>query len=134
MREIGTFEQGRGNENACRDMANYILTLLRGGEVKREGCAFMLTECQRQFFTWGGHAFRYIIATDGSYGLQFRVAGLKFRGVVRVWYDDCMDCFDVEFRKGRSGEKLHKEIEGLYLDNLHNVLHREIERDDDIEC
>lgn len=110
-----------------RDMANYIVTILRG-EVKRG----VMTERNRQYYTWGANKFFLIRSVCGCYGLQFKVTGLKFRGRVRVWYNPGTDYFDVDFVR-MIKEEIVQSYEDIDLSELHNVCHRFIEREDDVE-
>ena len=114
-------------------MANYIFDILRGHNgVKKEGNTFFISEIARQFFTWGTTSFKIVCADDGCYGLQFNVTGLKHRGRVRVYYNRATDYFDVEFLRPRKEDIVYG-VEGIDLSQLHNVCHRFIERDDDME-
>ena len=64
--------------NACKEMAQYILTLLKGSTAPKtiNGTTY-ISERLRQFWTWGAKSFMLIGSTDGCYGLQFAVSGLK---------------------------------------------------------
>ena len=104
--------------NACKETAQYILILLKGNT--------------RQFWTWGAKSFMLIGSTDGCYGLQFAVSGLKHRGRVRIYYNPASDYFDVEFIRARK-EELVEGFEDIDFEQLHNVCHRHIERTDDPE-
>ena len=95
-----------------------------------------MTERARQYFTWGARKFVGIESTDGyCYGIQFTVSGLKHRGRVRVWYNAGSDYFDVELLRSRKSRKdeLVWSCNDLDCFQLHNVLHRHIERTDDPE-
>ena len=117
----------------CKEMANYILMLLKGTKAPEQkiGAAY-LTEKLRQFWTWGAKSFMLIGSTDGCYGLQFAVSGLKHRGRVRIYYNPASDYFDVEFIRARK-EELVEGFEDIDFEQLHNVCHRHIERADDPE-
>lgn len=117
----------------CKEMANYILMLLKGTKApeQKNGAAY-LTEKLRQFWTWGAKSFMLIGSTDGCYGLQFAVSGLKHRGRVRIYYNPASDYFDVEFIRARK-EELVEGFEDIDFEQLHNVCHRHIERADDPE-
>lgn len=119
--------------NACKVMALYILTLLKGSTAPNtaNGTTY-ITEKLRQFCTWGAKSFMLIGSTDGCYGLQFAVSGLKHRGRVRIYYNPASDYFDVELLRARK-EELVKGFEDIDFEQLHNVLHQHIERTDDIE-
>jgi hypothetical protein len=121
------------NRNEYVRMANYILSILRGTNgVKVQGNTFLVSERTRQFWTWGATSFKYICAADGCYGIQFNVTGLKHRGRVRVYYNRATDYFDVEFLRARKEEMIYG-VEDIDLEQLHNVCHRFIEREDDME-
>ena len=117
----------------CNEMANYILILLKGTKApEQKNGATYLTEKLRQFWTWGAKSFMLIGSTDGCYGLQFAVSGLKHRGRVRIYYNPASDYFDVEFIRARK-EELVEGFEDIDFEQLHNVCHRHIERTDDPE-
>lgn len=119
--------------NACKEMANYILMLLKGTKApKQVGPTRYITERLRQFYTWGAKSFMLIGSTDGCYGLQFAVSGLKHRGRVRIYYNPASDYFDVELIRARK-EELVEGFEDIDFEQLHNVCHRHIERTDDPE-
>ncbi len=125
MKEINYSAKIGGRE---KDMAEYILVLLRG----KNPSTLAMTERFRQYCTWGARKFCYIVSKDDlCYGVQFVVSGLKFKGVVRVWYNRGSDYFDVEFLT--RANSFIKEIEDLDFEQLHNVLHKNIEREDDPE-
>lgn len=114
-------------------MANYILGILRGNKApKTSGNTILVTERTRQFWTWGAKSFKRVCATDGCYGLQFSVTGLKHRGRVRVYYNRATDYFEVEFLRARKDEMVYG-VDDIDFTQLHNVCHRFIERDDDVE-
>lgn len=115
----------RAFNNDVKDMAIYILKLL-GCPLKH---SFIMYEINRQFFTWGAHSL-YYIATDGKYGIQFQVNGLKFQGIIRVWYNIASDYFDLDFIQNQ----LVKSITDVMCDEIHHILHCEIEREDDERC
>ena len=119
------------SDAAIKDMANYIYTLICG-EVKKKGSMILMSERARQFFTWGANDYRYIKSVCGCYGLGFQVSGLKFKGRVRIWYNPSSDYFDVEFLRTLKDEVVES-YEDIDLTQLHNVLHRFIEREDDPE-
>ena len=131
MRTIN-FHATREQSNNAKEMSNYILALLRGNKEYVSGGALIMTEKARQFYTWGARAMCYMVATDGSVGLQFSVSGLKFRGRVRVWYNGSTDYFDVEFLRA-TREVLVKELQDIDCFSLHNICHQTIERTDDPE-
>ena len=121
------------NVNVCKQMAEYILTLLKGTNAPQKiGGTTYITERLRQFWTWGAKSFMLIYSEDGCYGLQFKVSGLKHRGRVRVYYNPASDYFDVELLRDRKNELVWV-CEDLDFEQLHNVLHQRIERTDDVE-
>jgi len=71
-------------------------------------------------FTWGANAWR-----AGENFLHFRVTGKLFRGVVRITLNS-MDLYDIKLMKV-SGEVV-KEINGIYNDQLTDVIDNAIER------
>jgi len=107
------------------DMANYILTIIRGNVRP-----MVMSERNRQYYTWAARELRGIASECGCRGLQMRVSGLKFKGLVRIWYNPSSDYFDVELIRGNS---VKFECEDLDFEQLHNVLHKHIEREDDPE-
>ena len=82
------------------EMAKYIMTILKA--------QLMIV------FSWG---FHQPVAIEN--GLQFKVQGYKFRGVVSIVYNEGRDLFDVSFIK--SG-KVVDTIEGVYFDTLVNTI------------
>lgn len=91
-----------------------------------------MTERARQYFTWGANKFTAIESKDGCYGIQFNVSGLIFKGRVRIYYNIGTDYFDVELIRARK-EELVWGCNDIDCFQLHNVLHRHIERTDDVE-
>lgn len=81
-------------------MANYILSIFK--------TQLMVV------WSWG---FHQPISLEN--GLQFRVQGRLFKGIVRIEYNEGLDLFDVSFIK--SG-KIIEAIEGVYLDTLVNTI------------
>ena len=101
--------------------------------IKGQGNMFAMTEKCRQYFTWGANNFKYIVADNGyCYGIQFNVTGMLHRGRVRIYYNSGSDYFDVELLRARKDELVWG-CEDLDFEQLHNVLHRHIERTDDPE-
>jgi hypothetical protein len=93
----------------------------------------LLSEKGRQFACWGAHNYRLIFADNGyCLGLQFNVSGLKHRGRVRVWYNEGSDYFDVELLRARKDELVWG-CSDIDCFQLHNVLHRQIESENDPE-
>ena len=92
-----------------------------------------MTERNRQFFTWGARNFKYISAENGlCYGVQFKVSGMLHKGRVRIYYNRTSDYFDVELLRAIKDEMVWG-CEDLDFEQLHNVLHKHIERTDDPE-
>ena len=101
--------------------------------IKGQGTMLSMTEKARQFFTWGANNFKYIVDESGlCYGLQFNVSGLLHKGRVRIYYNRGSDYFDVELLRARKDEMVWG-CDDLDFEQLHNVLHRHIERTDDPE-
>ena len=117
------------------DMYLTIMRYIKGDNdsVKIGSCGVTyITERLRQYMTWGATSFRYIVATDGCYGIEFKVTGMLHRGRVRVYYNVGSDYFDVELLRARKEEMLWG-CDDLDFEQLHNVLHQHIERTDDEE-
>jgi hypothetical protein len=116
------------NHCVLADMYKTIMRYIQGG-----GDIFTtMSEKCRQYYTWGAHAFKYIVSDDGCYGIQFQVKGFLHRGRVRIYYNIGSDYFDVELLRARKDELVWG-CEDLDFEQLHNVLHRHIERIDDPE-
>lgn len=71
-------------------------------------------------FSWG---FHNPTALPDDKGLAFQVNGFKYRGMVKVVYNEGLDLFDIHI-----GDKT---IEGIYLDNLVAVIDNEVEKPED---
>ena len=118
------------NTDVCKQTAEYILTLLKGSTApKIINGTTCISEKFRQFCTWGAKSFMLIYSTDGCYGLQFAVSGLKHRGRVRIYYNPASDYFDVEFIRARK-EELEEGFEDIDFEQLNNVCHSHIETTD----
>lgn len=76
-------------------------------------------------FSWG---FHQPVAIEN--GLQFKVQGFKFRGIVEVVYNEGRDLFDVRFLKRN---KVVNTIEGVFFDSLVEVIDDFIEKTADYE-
>ena len=76
-------------------------------------------------WSWGFHK---PVALEN--GLQFRVQGFKFRGIVEVVYNEGRDLFDVSFIKAN---KLVKCIDGVYFDMLIDVIDDFVEKTNDYD-
>lgn len=92
------------------EMANYILSILRS--------QLMVV------FSWGFNTPRAI-----ENGLQFRVQGFLFKGVVKVVYDEGADTFIVRLEKYDGS--LWMEQDDVYFDNLVDVIDGMVERTPD---
>ena len=111
-------------------LKDMYLTIMR--YIKGEGSLLHMTEKARQYFTWGANQFKYICSEDGCYGIEFKVSGLLHKGRVRIYYNLGTDYFDVELLRARKDELVWG-CEDLDFEQLHNVLHKHIERTDDVE-
>lgn len=89
-------------------MANYIISILR--------TKLMIV------FSWGFHS-----ASPIENGLKFLVNGYKYQGEVVITYNAGSDLFDVKLTATR------EEIEGIYADNLVNVIDNHIEYSEQYE-
>ena len=76
-------------------------------------------------WSWGFHK---PVAIEN--GLQFKVQGYKFRGVVSIVYNEGRDLFDVSFIKAN---KVINRIDGVYFDTLVEVIDDYVEKTDDYE-
>jgi hypothetical protein len=111
-----------------KSMYNTIMTYIRGKYTP-----FAMSERARQYFTWGANAFKFIVDDSGlCYGIQFKVTGMLHRGRVRIYYNRASDYFDIELLRAIKDEVVF-ECEDLDFTQLHNVLHKHIERVDDPE-
>ena len=82
------------------EMAKYIMSILQ--------TQLMVV------WSWG---FHNPVAIEN--GLQFKVSGFKFKGIIEVFYDEGWDLFNVRFIKG---SKVIETIEGVYFDTLVNTI------------
>ena len=71
-------------------------------------------------FSWGFHR---PTALPDNRGLAFQVEGFKYRGIVKVIYNEGTDLFEVHLEDGRIEED-------VYLDQLVNVIDGMVERTD----
>ena len=92
-------------------MAKYIMTILK--------TQLMVV------WSWG---FHQPVAIEN--GLQFKVQGYKFKGVVEVAYNEGRDLFDVRFLKAN---KVVDTIEGVYFDMLIDTIDDYVEKTSDYE-
>lgn len=93
------------------EMAKYIMSILK--------TQLMVV------WSWG---FHNPVAIES--GLQFKVEGFKFKGVVEVVYDEGWDLFNVRFIK--TGKQVET-IEGVYFDGLIDTIDDYVERVPDYE-
>lgn len=128
MKEICTPK----NQETVHAIAPIIMQYIRGGNGQMIKDHLCMTEKMRQFFTWGAHAYKLIGSECGCYGIQFQVSGLIFKGRVRIYYNPSTDYFDVELVRARKEEAI-KCFNDIDFMQLHNVLHQNIERTDDME-
>ena len=90
-------------------MAEYILQILRS--------QLMVV------FSWGFHKPQCLL---NDKGLSFKVDGFKYQGRVQVIYNEGIDLFEVHLENGRIEE-------GVYLDQLVNVIDGMVERCDNYD-
>ena len=76
-------------------------------------------------FSWG---FHQPVAIEN--GLQFKVQGFKFRGVVSIVYNEGRDLFDVRFIKSN---KVVNTIEGVFFDMLVDTIDDFVEKTSDYD-
>ena len=76
-------------------------------------------------WSWG---FHQPVAIEN--GLQFKVQGFKFRGIVEVVYNEGCDLFDVRFLKRN---KVVNTIEGVFFDMLVDTIDDFVEKTSDYE-
>ena len=93
------------------EMAKYIMSILK--------TQLMV------MFSWG---FHQPVAIEN--GLQFKVQGFKFRGIVEVVYNEGRDLFDVRFLKAN---KVVNTIEGVFFDMLVDTIDDYVEKTTDYE-
>lgn len=93
------------------DMAKYIMTILKSQLII--------------VWSWG---FHQPVAIEN--GLQFKVSGYKFKGVVSIVYNEGRDLFDVRFVKAN---KVVNTIEGVFFDMLVDTIDDYVERTQDYE-
>lgn len=75
--------------------------------------------------SWGFHNPKAVES-----GLLFNVQGFKFRGTVKVEYDEGTDLFNITFFKGNKAVEATK---GVYVDMLVDVIDIFVEKTDDYE-
>lgn len=70
-------------------------------------------------WSWGIHN-----VSGYENGLEFNVQGFKFNGKVIINYNQGLDLWDIDFAKNG---KCVKSIEGIYSEDLVDVIDREVE-------
>ena len=93
------------------EMAKYIMSILK--------TQLMV------MLSWG---FHQPVAIEN--GLQFKVQGFKFRGVVSIVYNEGSDLFDLSFIKAG---KVVKSIDGVFFDMLVDTIDDFVEKTSDYE-
>jgi len=93
------------------EMAKYIMTILK--------TQLMVV------WSWGFHD---PVAIEN--GLQFKVQGFRFRGIVEIIYNEGSDLFDLSFIKAG---KVIKLIDGVFFDSLVEVIDDYVEKTTDYE-
>ena len=93
------------------EMAKYIMSILK--------TQLMVV------WSWG---FHQPVAIEN--GLQFKVQGFKFRGVVSIVYNEGSDLFDLSFIKAG---KVVKSIDGVFFDMLVDTIDDYVEKTSDYE-
>jgi len=93
-------------------MANYIYSILKAQ--------------LNIMFSWGFNSPR---AIEG--GLMFKVQGFIFKGWVKVVYNEGSDLFDIYLLTSKM--EIKKEIEGVFFDELVDVIDRSVERTNDYD-
>ena len=88
------------------EMAKYIMTILK--------TQLMVV------WSWGFHD---PVAIEN--GLQFKVQGFRFRGIVEIIYNEGSDLFDLSFIKAG---KVIKLIDGVFFDSLVEVIDDYVEK------
>ena len=76
-------------------------------------------------FSWG---FHQPVAIEN--GLQFKVQGYKFSGVVSIVYNEGRDLFDVSFIKAN---KVINRIDGVFFDMLVDTIDDFVEKTSDYD-
>jgi len=98
------------NKSNNMEMANYIYSILK-------------TQLNIMF-SWGFNSPRAI-----ENGLMFKVQGFIFEGWVKVVYNEGADLFDITFLSSKMEPK--KEIEGVFFDELVDVIDSNVEKVND---
>ena len=93
-----------------------------------EMAKFIMTILKTQLMVVWSWGFHQPVAIEN--GLQFKVQGYKFKGVVEVAYNEGRDLFDVRFLKAN---KVVNTIEGVFFDMLVDVIDDYVEKTADYE-
>ena len=93
-------------------MANYIYSILRSQLMV--------------MYSWGFNS-----PTPLTNGLQFKVEGFIHKGYVSVIYNEGKDLFDISLFNCQM--VIIKKIEGIYFDQLVEVIDNEVEKVNDYE-
>lgn len=80
---------------------------------------------QNKVWSWGTHDCETI-----KNGLQFKVQGFLLTGIVKIIYDEGHDLFDIELLPDADA-KPKETIEGIYLDQIVDIIDRHVENDED---
>ncbi len=96
------------------EMAKYIMSILR--------TQLMI------MWSWGSSNF---IALPNNEGLIFHVQGYKFKGWVKVIYDEGTDLFNIQYLTNKMKEV--EEQRGVYFDMLVETIDSTIEKTTDYE-
>lgn len=95
------------------EMAKYIYSILKS--------QLMIV------WSWG---FHQPVALPNNEGLQFKVQGFKFKGIVQIVYNEGRDLFDVRFIKA---SKVVATVNDVFFDQLIDVVDNFVEKTDDYE-
>lgn len=94
------------------EMAKYIYSILRSQ--------------LNIMWSWGFNSPKVL-----ENGLMFKVQGFIFRGWVKIMYNEGSDLFDIYLLTSKM--EIQKEIEGVFFDELVNVIDGNVEKVNDYE-
>ena len=94
------------------EMANYIYSILRNQ--------------LNIIWSWGFNSPKALIN-----GLQFKVEGFIFKGIVRITYNQGKDLFEISLLNNKMG--ITKKIEDVYFDQLVDIIDSEVEKCENYE-
>ncbi|MFV0470683.1 MAG: hypothetical protein ACK5L7_01425 [Paludibacteraceae bacterium] len=94
------------------EMANYILSILKYQSMV--------------VFSWGFNS-----PTALSNGLMFKIQGFIFKGWVKIIYNEGSDLFDIYLLTSKM--EIKKEIEGIFFNELVDVIDSNVEKVRDYE-